>query len=106
MNAATNYVECKRIILSLPALNRAVFLYLCAFLQELLSHSSENNLDAKTIATLFGSIFIRDLPLSKNRIQSNLSRTKSSQQILDRKRASFVYHFLVNDQSDIIASSL
>ncbi|XP_065223598.1 type II inositol 1,4,5-trisphosphate 5-phosphatase [Planococcus citri] len=103
LNASTSYIQCKQIIMSLPILNRTVFLYLCAFLQELLSHCADNNLDAKTIATLFGSIFIRDMPQTKNRSQ-NMAKSKINQQQIDRKKANFVYHFLVNDQSDLIAN--
>lgn len=56
------------------------------------------------LGTLFGSIFIRDPPQSKSRSQTNAARSKANQQVLDRKKASFVYHFLVNDQSDLIAN--
>lgn len=104
LNACGSYIQCKQIIAPLPTLNKTVFLYLCAFLQELLSHAAENNLDAKMIATLFGGIFIRDKQHNKNRSQTNAARSKANQQVMDRKKASFVYHFLVNDQSDLIAN--
>lgn len=45
-----------QVIASLPLYSRNLYLYLCSFLQELLSHSAENGLDAKTIATLFGQV--------------------------------------------------
>ena len=38
-----------QIIMGLPEFRRNVFLYLCFFLQELLSHANENGLDAKTL---------------------------------------------------------
>lgn len=88
-----------QVISQLPEHSRNVFLYLCTFLQELLSHSHENGLDAKTIATLFGGVFIRDPPRSRSEA---LTKSRSNQQALDRKKASFVYHFLVNDQSEFI----
>ncbi|KAL1117910.1 hypothetical protein AAG570_004223 [Ranatra chinensis] len=96
-DCATNYQQCRQIIQQLPDLTRNVFLYLCLFLQELLSHSNDNGLDIKTIATLFGAIFIRDPPRSRD------SQNSRTQQTLDRKKANFVYHFLVNDQSDLLA---
>lgn len=105
--------------MQLPEHRRNVFLYLCAFLQELLSHSNENELDAKLLgesiqflkriqfcqsffivsATLFGRIFLRDPPKRKN---LDPVRDRSAQQELDKKKSNFVHHFLVNDQSDFI----
>lgn len=38
--------------MQLPEFRRNVFLYLCFFLQELLSHATENGLDAKTLGEL------------------------------------------------------
>lgn len=51
------------------------------------------------VATLFGTIFLRDPPRSRGDLSS---RARVNQQALDRKKANFVYHFLVNDQSDFI----
>ncbi|PSN44843.1 Inositol polyphosphate 5-phosphatase OCRL-1 [Blattella germanica] len=87
------------IVMQLPEHRKNVFLYLCAFLQEVLCHVSENGLDTKTVATLFGTIFLRDPPRSRG---DQSSRGRTNQQTLDRKKANFVYHFLVNDQSDFI----
>lgn len=111
--------------MQLPEIRRTVFLYICAFLQELSNHTQDNGLDAKTLGTnkinikltsiifikfrfiqslyltasLFGSFFLRDPP--KNREAQN-QRSKTTQATFDRKKAAFVYHFLVNDQSDFI----
>lgn len=38
-----------QIVMQLPEIRRNVFLYICAFLQELLNHSQDNGLDAKTL---------------------------------------------------------
>ncbi|XP_012276603.1 inositol polyphosphate 5-phosphatase OCRL-1 isoform X2 [Orussus abietinus] len=95
LSAATNYLQCKQ----LPEIRRTVFLYTCSFLQELLNHSQDNGLDAKTLATLFGSIFLRDPPRSRD---DRLQRSRATQATFDRKKAAFVYHFLINDQSDFI----
>ncbi|XP_068085502.1 type II inositol 1,4,5-trisphosphate 5-phosphatase isoform X3 [Anabrus simplex] len=99
LGASSNYLQCKQIVMQLPEHRKNVFLYLCAFLQEVLSHMTDNGLDAKTVATLFGTIFLRDPPRSRG---DHTSRARTNQQALDRKKASFVYHFLVNDQSDFI----
>jgi hypothetical protein len=47
------------------------------------------------VATLFGGVFIRDPPRS-----SSIQRQQAS----DRKKASFVYNFLVNSQTDFITT--
>lgn len=114
--------------MQLPEIRRNVFLYICAFLQELLNHSQDNGLDAKTLgedrsflvemfnpklddlfdlynsnffpATLFGSIFLRDPP---RRREERSQRSRVTQATFDRKKAAFVYHFLVNDQSDFLS---
>ncbi|XP_076233114.1 oculocerebrorenal syndrome of Lowe [Calliopsis andreniformis] len=101
LSAATNYLQCKQIVMQLPEIRRTVFLYICYFLQELLNHTQENKLDAKTLATLFGSIFLRDPPKSRD---DRNQRSRTVQATIDRKKAAFVYHFLVNDQSDFILS--
>ncbi|XP_014209022.1 inositol polyphosphate 5-phosphatase OCRL-1 [Copidosoma floridanum] len=99
LTAATNYLQCKQLVMQLPEIRRTVFLYICAFLQELLNHTQDNGLDAKTLASLFGSFFLRDPPRSR---EDRIQRSKVIQATFDRKKAAFVYHFLVNDQSDFI----
>ncbi|CAK9797954.1 Type II inositol 1,4,5-trisphosphate 5-phosphatase [Anthophora plagiata] len=101
LSAATNYSQCKQIVMQLPETRRAVFVYICYFLQELLKHTQDNELDAKTLATLFGSIFLRDPPRSRGDRKMR-SRTQIIQATIDRKKAAFVNHFLVYDQSDFI----
>ncbi|XP_076663441.1 oculocerebrorenal syndrome of Lowe [Andrena cerasifolii] len=101
LSAATNYLQCKQIVMQLPEIRRTVFLYICYFLQELLNHIQDNELDVKTLATLFGSIFLRDPPRSRD---DRHQRSRTIQATIDRKKAAFVYHFLVNDQSDFILS--
>lgn len=39
--------------MQLPEIRRTVFLYICAFLKELLSHTQDNGLDAKTLGNVF-----------------------------------------------------
>ena len=85
---------CKQIVSQLPTHHRNVFHYIAAFLREVIRHSKENGVDAKILATLFGSIVLRDPP------GTNLGygiMARSSQQVLEMKKARFVYHFLIND---------
>ncbi|XP_011549893.3 type II inositol 1,4,5-trisphosphate 5-phosphatase [Plutella xylostella] len=97
LRASANYLQCKQMVLELPEFRKNVFLYLSEFLQEALQHNAENGLDAKTLSTLFGSIFLRDNPNQMNEPQSRINK-----QVIDKKKAQFVYHFLVNDHSDLI----
>lgn len=99
LRASVNYLQCKQIVMELPEFRKNVFLYLCEFLQEALQHSAENGLDAKTLSTLFGAIFLRDNP---NLVQEPQSRI--NKQVIDKKKAQFVYHFLINDHSDLMFS--
>jgi phosphatidylinositol-bisphosphatase len=88
---------CKQIVSQLPTHHRHVFHYIAAFLREVIRHSKDNGVDAKVLATLFGSIVLRDPP------GTNLGHgimARSSQQVLDMKKARFVYHFLINDPDD------
>lgn len=73
----------------LPDLYRNVFLYICMFLQEFLRYSNDNGYDAKTLASLFGDILLRD-PIRNSKPQAS------------RGKANFVYNFLVNDLSSSI----
>lgn len=97
LRASGNYLQCKQIVMELPEFRKNVFLYLCEFLQEALQHSAQNGLDPKTLSTLFGSIFLRDNPNQLQEPQSRINR-----QVVDKKKAQFVYHFLVNDHSDLL----
>jgi len=68
-----------------------------AFLREVILHSAHNGIDSKILATLFCSLFLRDPP------GTNLGaglRAKTNQQLLERRKAAFIYHFIVNEPDD------
>ncbi|XP_057654455.1 inositol polyphosphate 5-phosphatase OCRL isoform X1 [Diorhabda carinulata] len=89
--AASNYQNCKQIILQkVPDLHRNVFLYVCMFLQDFLKYHNDNGYDAKTLASLFGDILLRD-------------QIRNSKPQASRGKSNFVYNFLVNDLSSSIA---
>ncbi|XP_071521697.1 inositol polyphosphate 5-phosphatase OCRL [Panulirus ornatus] len=90
LDATPNFSLCKEIIYKLPDYHRNVFTYLMAFLKELLNHSEDNNLDAKTLALVFGSILLRE-PLN-----TALDR-RTSVQAVERKKQTFIHHFLMNE---------
>lgn len=91
LECCNNYMLCKRLIFQMPQSHRNVFTYISAFLRELLLHSNDNKLDVKTLATLFGTLFLR---APKNR-EAGLSKRNVNQ--LTQKKARFVYQFLVNE---------
>ena len=87
-----NYLQCRQIVSQLPLHHREVFNYVCEFLREVLRYSAQNSSDPKILATLFASIMLRD-PV-------NLGvgiKARAQQQLLENKKARFVYHFLVNE---------
>ncbi|KAL1498282.1 hypothetical protein ABEB36_009103 [Hypothenemus hampei] len=85
--AANNFENCRQLILmKLNDIHRTVFIYICMFLQELLKYSKDNSYDAKTLASLFGDILLRD-------------QIRNSKPQASRGKANFVYNFLVNDLS-------
>ncbi|XP_063794439.1 inositol polyphosphate 5-phosphatase OCRL isoform X2 [Pseudophryne corroboree] len=53
---------CRQVISQLPRSHRNVFRYLVAFLRELLKYTSDNNLSASLIATVFTSLLLRPPP--------------------------------------------
>ncbi|CAH1122568.1 unnamed protein product [Ceutorhynchus assimilis] len=85
--AANNFENCRQLILQkLNDIHRTAFLYICMFLQELLKYSNDNGYDAKTVASLFGDILLRD-PIRNSKPQASRGKTN------------FVYNFLMNDLS-------
>ncbi|CAL4061657.1 unnamed protein product, partial [Meganyctiphanes norvegica] len=90
LDATPNFSLCKDVINSLPVYHRNVFTYLMAFLKELLNHADDNNLDAKTLAAVFGSILIRDP-------QNSSADRRITAQAIERKKQTFIHHFLVNE---------
>lgn len=95
LESANNYTMCRQLLAKIPLVHRNVFKYLTSFLKEVLLHSDKNRLDIKTLSTLFGRVMIRAASSLEKTDNSILRR--SSAQAVDRKKATFIYHFLVND---------
>lgn len=53
ISCSNNYTECRQLIMQLPEYRKNVFLYLCTFLHELLSHSNVNELDTRLLGKKF-----------------------------------------------------
>lgn len=45
--------------MQLPEIRRTVFIYICYFLQELLNHTQDNELDAKTLGKFLFIYYIK-----------------------------------------------
>lgn len=88
LDCSNNFVLCKQVVSQIPEVHRRTFVYLVSFLKELLAHSSDNKLDAKLLANVFGTVLLRP---------KEEEPEGSRRQMVDRKRATFVYHFLMND---------
>ncbi|XP_029463285.1 inositol polyphosphate 5-phosphatase OCRL-1 isoform X2 [Rhinatrema bivittatum] len=81
---------CRQVISQLPRCHRNVFRYLMAFLRELLKYSSDNNVSANMIATLFATLLLRPPP--------NLIGRQTH---LDRQRAiNFILGFLLGSEEE------
>ncbi|XP_069133751.1 inositol polyphosphate 5-phosphatase OCRL-like isoform X1 [Argopecten irradians] len=102
LECSRNYMLCKQVIAQIPECHRNVFRYLCAFLRELLTHTSDNNLDVKLLATTFGKIFLRPppSPVPSKRLRSVREESPVGKGEEDMMRAAFVYHFLTNEYDE------
>ncbi|KAF8792912.1 Inositol polyphosphate 5-phosphatase OCRL like protein [Argiope bruennichi] len=96
LDCSNNFISCRNVVNEIPRVHRNVFRYLISFLREVLNHSTMNRLDGKLLATIFGGILLRE-PMNDTRS----SYKKINQQATERKKATFIFHFLMNDLEDI-----
>lgn len=95
-----NFYTCKQIMSHLPCSHLNVFNYICAFLRKLLQYQKYNNLDAKFLSSLFGSVIIRlrtssDTAPTTRRLATSQERARI--QAIEKKKANLIHHFLIND---------
>ncbi|EHB17140.1 Type II inositol-1,4,5-trisphosphate 5-phosphatase [Heterocephalus glaber] len=75
----------QQVISTLPTFHKNVFNYLMAFLQELLKNSVKNHLDENILASIFGSLLLRN-PAGHQKLE-----------MTDKKKAQeFIHQFLCN----------
>ncbi|XP_074596766.1 oculocerebrorenal syndrome of Lowe isoform X2 [Brevipalpus obovatus] len=91
-----NFIASKQIINDIPDSHRKVFYYLVSFMRELLRHSNHNRLDNKILSSIFGGLVLR-APPSGHPMWKESKSSHSSIQEIDKKKAGFIHHFLVND---------
>lgn len=85
LECSGNYTASKQVISTLPEVHRNVFNYLMSFLQELLRKSTKNHLDENILASLFGSLLLRN-PAGHQRLD-----------IAEKKKAQeFIHQYLCN----------
>jgi hypothetical protein len=87
LECSHSYILCRQIVAQLGTSCQCLFLYLAAFLRELLRHAAQNKLTADRLAVLFGNVVLRPKPAVR---RENTRR-------LDPGRAAFLLHFLIND---------
>ena len=75
----------------MPQSHRNVFTYISAFLRELLLHSNDNKLDAKTLGKLTFSMFLLSLTLTVDMIKKETNRaTHTYARFVARARTYFL----------------
>uniref|UniRef100_A0A8C5YYP4 Type II inositol 1,4,5-trisphosphate 5-phosphatase n=1 Tax=Marmota marmota marmota TaxID=9994 RepID=A0A8C5YYP4_MARMA len=85
LECSGNYTASKQVISTLPTFHKNVFNYLMAFLQELLKNSAKNHLDENILASVFGSLLLRN------------PAQHQKPEITEKKKAQeFIHQFLCN----------
>ncbi|KAM5161153.1 type II inositol 1,4,5-trisphosphate 5-phosphatase isoform 4-T5 [Callospermophilus lateralis] len=85
LECSGNYTASKQVISTLPTFHKNVFNYLMAFLQELLKNSAKNHLDENILASIFGSLLLRN------------PAQHQKPEITEKKKAQeFIHQFLCN----------
>ncbi|CAG5125874.1 unnamed protein product [Candidula unifasciata] len=98
MASCNNLMLSKQIVSHLPDCHKNTFLYICAFLRELLQHSAKNGLEPKFICIMFGEVMLRPPPLSTpNKGQASVKDRRSRLREEETKKSAFVYHFVSQD---------
>ncbi|XP_006077614.4 type II inositol 1,4,5-trisphosphate 5-phosphatase isoform X2 [Bubalus bubalis] len=87
LECSGNLTASKQVITTLPACHRNVFTYLMAFLQELLKNSAKNHLDDNILASIFGSLLLRN-PAGHQKLE--MAEKKKAQE--------FVHQFLTQPE--------
>ncbi|XP_016814992.4 type II inositol 1,4,5-trisphosphate 5-phosphatase isoform X4 [Pan troglodytes] len=85
LECSGNYIASKQVISTLPIFHKNVFHYLMAFLRELLKNSAKNHLDENILASIFGSLLLRN-PAGHQKL--DMTEKKKAQE--------FIHQFLCN----------
>ncbi|KAK2500995.1 hypothetical protein MC885_007957 [Smutsia gigantea] len=85
LECSGNFTASIQVISTLPASHKNVFNYLMAFLRELLKNSAKNHLDENILASIFGSLLLRN-PAGHQKL--DMAEKKKAQE--------FIHQFLCN----------
>uniref|UniRef100_A0A673UV41 Type II inositol 1,4,5-trisphosphate 5-phosphatase n=1 Tax=Suricata suricatta TaxID=37032 RepID=A0A673UV41_SURSU len=85
LECSSNYTASKQVISTLPTFHQNVFNHLMAFLRELLKKSAKNHLDENILASIFGSLLLRN-PAGHQKL--DMAEKKKAQE--------FIHQFLCN----------
>nr|XP_017502406.2 type II inositol 1,4,5-trisphosphate 5-phosphatase isoform X1 [Manis javanica] len=85
LECSGNLTASSQVISTLPASHKNVFNYLMAFLRELLKNSAKNHLDENILASIFGSLLLRN-PAGHQKL--DMAEKKKAQE--------FIHQFLCN----------
>lgn len=83
LECSGNYTASREVVSTLPSFHKNVFNYLMAFLQELLKNSAKNHLDENILASIFGSLLLR-----------NPARHQKLDMVEKKKAQEFIHQFL------------
>eukprot|EP00048_Salpingoeca_helianthica_P022785 m.20360 g.20360 ORF g.20360 m.20360 type:complete len:907 (+) comp7810_c0_seq1:39-2759(+) len=110
LECAGSLVLCRGVISELPAVSQSVFIYLMAFLRELLKQThrpttvsamvpDDNHVTPDKLALLFGSLLLR--PASRNPGERTFAVPTggSLEAMQSKKQAAFIHHFLLVSDS-------
>lgn len=84
LECSGNYTASKQVISTLPTFHKNVFHYLLAFLRELLKNAEKNHLDENILASIFGSLLLRN-PAGQQKLE-----------MAEKKAQEFIHQFLCN----------
>nr|KAF6378449.1 inositol polyphosphate-5-phosphatase B [Myotis myotis] len=84
LECSGNYTASKQVISTLPTFHKNVFHYLLAFLRQLLKNSEKNHLDENILASVFGSLLLRN-PAGQQKLE-----------MAEKKAQEFIHQFLCN----------
>ncbi|XP_058535013.1 LOW QUALITY PROTEIN: type II inositol 1,4,5-trisphosphate 5-phosphatase [Ochotona princeps] len=85
LESCGSYTASRQVIATLPTFHKNVFNYLMAFLQELLKNSIKNHLDENILASIFGSLLLRN---PAGHLKLEMAEKKKAQE--------FIHQFLCN----------
>ncbi|CAL1542649.1 unnamed protein product [Lymnaea stagnalis] len=100
LSTSNNLLLSKQLVSGLPDCHKNTFLYICAFLRELLLYADKNGLEIKFLATMFGECMLRpqkQLFTSASSREAVVKERRSKLREEEAKKAAFMYHFLSHD---------